>query len=131
MIVGLYRTVARVGEPLIRLYLKRRIKRGREQFRARYQDAGGDRENGQRSAHLQVVPESDFDLMPRALDNVEACVTRLGAIGRYVYNWSPGESYAWASPRWLDKDALMASLSGAEAQRRSGDVYAWLAAEDV
>lgn len=30
MIVGLYGAVARIGEPLIRLYLKRRISRGRE-----------------------------------------------------------------------------------------------------
>jgi 3-deoxy-D-manno-octulosonic-acid transferase len=30
MIVGLYGTVARIGEPLIRLYLKRRLRRGRE-----------------------------------------------------------------------------------------------------
>lgn len=30
MIVGLYGAVARIGEPFIRLYLKRRIKRGRE-----------------------------------------------------------------------------------------------------
>ena len=30
MIVGLYSAFARVSEPLIRLYLKRRIRRGRE-----------------------------------------------------------------------------------------------------
>ena len=73
------------------------------------------------------VPALAFEYLPRALDNVEACVDRLRALGHYVYNWSPGESYRFASDSWLEGPALLESLRGADAQRRSGDVYARLA----
>ena len=73
------------------------------------------------------VPALAFEYLPRALDNVEACVDRLRALGHYVYNWSPGESYRFASESWLEGPALLESLRGADAQRRSGDVYARLA----
>ena len=71
-----------------------------------------------------AVPALAFEYLPRALDRVEACVDRLRALGPYVYNWSPGESYRFASDRWLEGPELLASLRGADAQRRSGDVYA-------
>ena len=71
-----------------------------------------------------AVPALAFEYLPRALDRVEACVDRLRALGHYVYNWSPGESYRCASDRWLEGSELMASLRGPDAQRRSGDVYA-------
>ena len=74
-----------------------------------------------------AVPALAFEYLPRALDNVEACVDRLRALGHYVYNWSPGESYRFASESWLEGPALLESLRGADAQRRSGDVYARLA----
>ncbi len=74
-----------------------------------------------------AVPALAFEYLPRALDNVEACVDRLRALGHYVYNWSPGESYRFASDAWLEGPALLDSLRGAGAQRRSGDVYARLA----
>ena len=70
------------------------------------------------------VPALAFEYLPRGLDRVEACVTRLAALGHYVYNWSPGESYAFASERWLEGPQLLESLRGPDAQRRSGDVYA-------
>ena len=70
------------------------------------------------------VPAVAFEYLPRALDRVHACVERLRALDRYVYNWSPGESYEFASPSWLDGPALLESLRSAKGQRRSGDVYA-------
>jgi len=70
------------------------------------------------------VPALAFEYLPRALDRVGACVDRLGSLDHYVYNWSPGESYRFASPSWLEGPALLASLRSPDAQRRSGDVYA-------
>ena len=70
------------------------------------------------------VPALAFEYLPRALDRVEACVNRLDSLDRYVYNWSPGESYTFASASWLDGPGLLESLRGRKAQRRSGDVYA-------
>jgi FkbM family methyltransferase len=70
------------------------------------------------------VPALAFEYVPRALDRVEACLDRLRALDRYVYNWSPGESYRFAGTSWLEGPELLQSLRGPEAQRRSGDVYA-------
>jgi FkbM family methyltransferase len=70
------------------------------------------------------VPALAFEYLPRALDRVDACVQRLRALDRYVYNWSPGESYRFASEEWLEGPALLDALGSGDAQRRSGDVYA-------
>ena len=70
------------------------------------------------------VPALAFEYLPRALDRVEACVARLAALDHYVYNWSPGESYTFASESWLEGPELLQSLRGRDAQQRSGDVYA-------
>jgi len=70
------------------------------------------------------VPAVAFEYLPRALDRVDACVDRLRALGHYVYNWSPGESYRFASESWLEGPALLESLGSERAQQRSGDVYA-------
>ena len=71
-----------------------------------------------------AVPALAFEYLPRALDRVEACVERLRELDRYVYNWSPGESYRFANGEWLEGPDLLRSLRGVDAQRRSGDVYA-------
>jgi len=70
------------------------------------------------------VPALAFEYLPRALDGVEASVDRLRSLDHYLYNWSPGESYRFASPSWLEGPQLLESLRGRDAQRRSGDVYA-------
>jgi len=66
------------------------------------------------------------NICPRRSDSVGACVDRLGALDHYVYNWSPGESYRFASGEWLEGPALLDALRGSDAQQRSGDVYARL-----
>jgi FkbM family methyltransferase len=72
------------------------------------------------------VPALSFEYLPRALDQVEACLARLSELGRYGFNWSPGESYRLESPAWLSGQELIRELSAPEARRRSGDVYARL-----
>jgi FkbM family methyltransferase len=72
------------------------------------------------------VPSLSFEYLPRALDDVEACVTRLKDLGPYRFNWSAGESYRLASRGWLNDQELLASLREPIAQRRPGDVYAQL-----
>ena len=69
-----------------------------------------------------------FEYLPGALSAVRACVERLAALGRYRYNWSPGESFELAGSEWLTGDRLAAALSTARARRCSGDVYARLEA---
>ena len=67
-----------------------------------------------------------FEYLPHALDYTNACVTRLGALGSYRFNWSPGESYQLMSEPWLTGEALLTALETAVARRCSGDVYARL-----
>jgi FkbM family methyltransferase len=74
------------------------------------------------------VPTLSFEYLPGAPGEVEACVRRLAALGRYGFNWSPGESYRLVERRWLDGDDLLARLRAPSARRSSGDVYARLLA---
>jgi len=71
-----------------------------------------------------ALPALSFEYLPRALGEVEACVQRLRALGRYRFNWSIGESGRMESVRWLDDQELLGALRTPAAQRRPGDVYA-------
>jgi FkbM family methyltransferase len=72
----------------------------------------------------QRIPTVSFEYLPHALDYTQACVTRLGTLGAYRFNWSPGESYRLESEQWLTGEALLRALRTPAAQQRSGDVYA-------
>jgi FkbM family methyltransferase len=78
-----------------------------------------------------AAPALSFEYLPRALDEVQVCMTRLMALGPYRFNWSVGESSQLASERWLDASELPAALRTPAAQRRPGDVYARLTTEDT
>jgi FkbM family methyltransferase len=73
-----------------------------------------------------AVPALSFEYVPGALDQVQACIARLNALGTYRFNWSPGESYRFAATTWLNQGELLANVSAPEVQRRAGDVYARL-----
>ena len=74
----------------------------------------------------RALPALSFEYLPRALDEVQACLARLAALGPYRFNWSIGESGELASGRWLDARELLGILRSPAAQRRPGDVYARL-----
>jgi FkbM family methyltransferase len=65
-----------------------------------------------------------FEYLPRALDQVRACVDRLATLGDYRFNYSPGESYELAEDDWITGRELVEALSVPDRLRRSGDVYA-------
>ena len=65
-----------------------------------------------------------FEYLPGALEEVEACATRLQALGSCEFNWSPGETFHLAPSAWQTPVELVAALRTLEAQRCSGDVYA-------
>ena len=71
-----------------------------------------------------AVPALSFEYVPGALDEVRACVNRLGVLGHYLFNWSSGESFRLASASWLSGEELLASLNTSHGRQRSGDVYA-------
>jgi len=72
------------------------------------------------------VPALSFEYLPRALEEVHVCLTRLIALGPYQFNWSVGESNQLASHQWLDASELLAALRTGAAHGRPGDVYARL-----
>ena len=73
-----------------------------------------------------ALPALSFEYLPGAIESVRACVNRLSDLGRYEFNWSPGESYQLASTKWLDHEALESALTTAAAKDQSGDIYAVL-----
>jgi hypothetical protein len=52
------------------------------------------------------------------------CIDRLATLGRYRYNWSPGESHRLAAERWLTADEMRALLEELPPLAPSGDIYA-------
>ena len=79
------------------------------------------------SALTHRISALSFEYLPWTLDEAEACVTRLAALGAYQYNWSRGESCRLAADRWLSGAELLQTLRTPDAQQRPGDVYARLA----
>jgi FkbM family methyltransferase len=65
-----------------------------------------------------------FEYIPAAIDIAVACVGRLGELGPYEYNWSPGESSRLQSSVWLGSAQMMVLLRCMPVRGRSGDVYA-------
>ncbi len=65
-----------------------------------------------------------FEYLPSARSVSLDCIDRLAALGRYRYNWSPGESHRLAETHWLDAARMRALLAALPSSARSGDVYA-------
>lgn len=65
-----------------------------------------------------------FEYLPAARGVAVECIDRVAALGRYRYNWSPGESHRLSSERWLDAAAMRAQLAELPPLAASGDVYA-------
>jgi FkbM family methyltransferase len=65
-----------------------------------------------------------FEYLPAARAVALECIDRLTELGRYRYNWSPGESHRLTEPRWLDSARMRAWLAAQPTDAPSGDVYA-------
>ncbi|MCX7892141.1 MAG: FkbM family methyltransferase [Burkholderiales bacterium] len=67
-----------------------------------------------------------FEYVGAARETALACVERLETLGRYEFNWSPGETQRLASGDWVGAGTIRAFLAGLAPGRGSGDVYARL-----
>ena len=75
----------------------------------------------------QAVPALSFEYLPARLDEVRACVERLGALGPYLFNWSAGESFRLESASLAERRrAAGEPETRRDGRQRSGDVYARL-----
>ncbi len=72
------------------------------------------------------VAALSFEYLAAARAVALDCVDRLETLGRYEYNWSPGETHALAATAWLEPDAIRAHLAALGPGAGSGDVYARL-----
>ena len=65
-----------------------------------------------------------FEYIPAAIEAAVSCVGRLGELGRYEYNWSPGELSRLGSTAWLGPARMADILRRMPFDGQSGDVYA-------
>lgn len=66
------------------------------------------------------VKALSFEYVPGARDEAVACIERLERLGRYRYNWSPGETMRVVFPDWLDAAGMRAFIATSGDQ---GDIY--------
>jgi FkbM family methyltransferase len=65
-----------------------------------------------------------FEYLPAARAVAFECLDRLAALGRYRYNWSPGESHRLAAGQWLSPAEMRAAIEELPPLASSGDIYA-------
>lgn len=75
----------------------------------------------------QPLPALSFEYLPELPDLASACLWRLAALGRYVFNASAGESLDWELPYWVGPAELNEWLRSRQPEDGGGDVYARLA----
>jgi hypothetical protein len=68
-----------------------------------------------------------FEYLPATRTIAFECIDRLATLGRYRYNWSPGESHRLAAHTWLTAGEMRAVIAELPPLAPSGDVYAELA----
>jgi len=76
----------------------------------------------------QPLPALSFEFIPAARHDALRCLDRLAQLGRYQYNWSPGEQHRWQSPAWLDQEQMSDYVQNLAPHAPSGDIYARLTA---
>lgn len=68
-----------------------------------------------------------FEHLPQRPDATRACLARLSALGRYGFDFVPGERTRFCFGEPLPPDAFAAALDEPPLSRRAGDVYAFAA----
>ena len=78
----------------------------------------------------QPLPALSLEYLPAALEPALAAIARLGRLGTYRFNRSPGESLRLPSMRWRGAAEMMAELRQIAPEEGAGDVYALLDARE-
>ena len=75
-----------------------------------------------------AVKVLSFEYTPEDIAAAVRCVERLERLGRFVYNFSPGETWVMKMEQFVSKDGIIAALTSLAGQKGeiSGDVYAML-----
>ena len=56
------------------------------------------------------LPMLTFEYIPAAIGVAQSCLARLEELGKYEFNWFPGESHRWASAEWLSSSEMAVRL---------------------
>ena len=72
----------------------------------------------------QPIKALSFEYIPASIKLALGCIERLEQLGRYHYNYSPGETHKLQLSSWLNADQMRMLLR--DIQQGSGDVYAKL-----
>jgi FkbM family methyltransferase len=72
----------------------------------------------------RALPALSVEYLTADLASAQACLDRLGELGPYRFNYSPGETMRLALPQWTSAGGLMQRLR--ELPPGSGDIYARL-----
>jgi FkbM family methyltransferase len=74
----------------------------------------------------EPLPALSLEYLPAAIGVALEALERLGALGRYRYNVTRGESRRWLWPTWRDQADTQRWLAERRPDERSGDVWARL-----
>lgn len=69
----------------------------------------------------RAIPLLSFETAPDFIPNAERCLDRLAPLGDYEFNFSAGDEFRWASPRWVDRAGVLELI-----RKDAGDIYARL-----
>jgi FkbM family methyltransferase len=75
------------------------------------------------------VPWISFEFLPGEPKAAAACLARLRLLGRYLYNFSKGESMRFRFEGWKGENELLDFLKSYPVHAKSGDIYARLSEE--
>jgi FkbM family methyltransferase len=75
----------------------------------------------------KALPSLSFEFNREFQDDTSRCLDWLGQLGPYCYNYSLGETYTLAEPRWLTSRELQAVLWLRPDPLLWGDIYARIA----
>ena len=72
----------------------------------------------------QPLTALSFEYIPATREMAIACLNRLAVLGRYEFNWSPGEQHRLQLRQWLNTAAMAEWLAALTEASGSGDIYA-------
>jgi FkbM family methyltransferase len=76
------------------------------------------------------LPVLSFEFTPEAIEGALACLQRLGELGPTVFNYSLGDTGAFALEEWVDGAAMAEEVAGLRDSSTFGDIYARAAVRD-
>lgn len=69
-------------------------------------------------------PALSFELLPASMESALSCIERVGALGSYLFNYSPVETMRLLWNEWKPAEAMREFATSRPRGSRSGDIYA-------